>query len=143
MVSLICLFNRQSGESKMPKKDNPPRRRIGFIRGNEEPDVEPMKQIDTTGENEEEQDESSTVLLNDYIPGAIYDGQGNIVTYESFRAKVRKLKAEAKSLRRISAGKFILYTSLAASIALLSYGAYKKYLSPVEKAKTEIQGRQR
>jgi len=126
--------------------DNPQRRKIGFrTSADEEIEVEPMKQIDTTEGNEEEQeqDESSTVLLNDYIPGAIYDGQGNIVTYESFKAKVRKLKAEAKSLRRISAGKFILYTSLAASIALLSYGAYKKYLNPVEKAKQEIINNQR
>lgn len=126
--------------------DNPQRRKIGFrTSADEEIEVEPMKQIDTTGENEEEQEqnEDSTVLLNDYIPGAIYDGQGNIVTYESFKAKVRKLKAEAKSLRRISAGKFILYTSLAASIALLSYGAYKKYLNPVEKAKQEIINNQR
>lgn len=126
--------------------DNPQRRKIGFrTSADEEIEVEPMKQIDTTGENEEEQeqDENSTVLLDDYIPGAIYDGQGNIVTYESFKAKVRKLKAEAKSLRRISAGKFILYTSLAASIALLSYGVYKKYLNPVEKAKQEIINNQR
>lgn len=126
--------------------NNPQRRKIGFrTSADEEIEVEPMKQIDTTGENEEgqEQEEDSTVLLNDYIPGAIYDGQGNIVTYESFKAKVRKLKAEAKSLRRISAGKFILYTSLAASIALLSYGAYKKYLNPVEKAKQEIINNQR
>ena len=126
--------------------DNPQRRKIGFrTSADEEIEVEPMKQIDTTGENEEEQEqeEDSTVLLNDYIPGAIYDGQGNIVTYESFKAKVRKLKAESKSLRRISAGKFILYTTLAASIALLSYGTYKKYLSPVEKAKQEIINNQR
>jgi len=124
--------------------NNPQRRKIGFrTSADEEIEVEPMKQIDTTGENEEEQEEDSTVLLNDYIPGAIYDGQGNIVTYESFKAKVRKLKAEAKSLKRISAGKFILYTSLAASIALLSYGAYKKYLNPVEKAKQEIINNQR
>ena len=123
--------------------DNPQRRKIGFRTSrDDEPEIEPMKQLSTTEETEEEQDES-TVMLNDYIPGAIYDGQGNIVTYESFRAAVKKLKAEAKSLRRISAGKFILYTSLAASIALLSYGAYKKYLTPVEKAKQEIINNQR
>ena len=121
----------------MPQKDNPPRRKIGFrTSADDELEVEPMQQINTTEEEQEE--DKSTVMLEDYIPGAVYDGAGNIVTYESFRAAIKKLKAEAKSLRRISAAKFILYTSLAASILMLSYGAYKKYLSPVEKAKTEI-----
>lgn len=121
----------------------PNRRKIGFRTSrDDEPEIEPMKQLSTTEETEEEQDES-TVMLNDYIPGAIYDGQGNIVTYESFRATVKKLKAEAKNLRRTSAAKFILYTTLAASIALLSYGTYKKYLSPVEKTKQEIINNQR
>lgn len=121
----------------MPQKDNPPRRKIGFrTSADDELEVEPMQQINTTEEEQEE--DKSTVMLEDYIPGAVYDGAGNIVTYESFRAAIKKLKAEAKSLKRISAAKFILYTSLAASILMLSYGAYKKYLSPVEKAKTEI-----
>jgi len=121
----------------------PNRRKIGFRTSrDDEPEIEPMKQLSTAEETEEEQDES-TVMLNDYIPGAIYDGQGNIVTYESFRAAVKKLKAEAKNLRRTSAAKFILYTTLAASIALLSYGTYKKYLSPAEKAKQEIINNQR
>ena len=123
----------------MPKKDNPPRRKIGFrTSADDELEVEPMQQINTTEEEQEQEEDKSTVMLEDYIPGAVYDGAGNIVTYESFIAKIKKLKAEAKSLRRISAAKFILYTSLAASILMLSYGAYKKYLSPVEKAKTEI-----
>ena len=120
----------------MPGKDNPPRRKIGFRTAADDLEVEPMQQINTTEEEQEE--DKSTVMLEDYIPGAVYDGAGNIVTYESFRATIKKLKAEAKSLRRISAAKFILYTSLAASILMLSYGAYKKYFSPVEKAKTEI-----
>lgn len=117
--------------------EKPQKRRIGFRVYDEEPEVEPMKQINTE-EGEEEQQEQTTVMLEDYIPGAVYDAQGNIVTYDSFTAKIKKTKAEAKSIRRISAAKFILYTSLAASILLLSYGAYKKYLSPVEKAKQEI-----
>ena len=116
------------------KKDNPPRR-IGFRVYDEEP--EPMQQINTT-EEEPEEEQNSTVMLEDYIPGAVYDGAGNIVTYESFRAKIKKLKAEARSLSRISTAKFILYVSLAASILMLSYGAYKKYLSPAEKAKQEM-----
>lgn len=121
----------------MPGKDNPPRRKIGFrTSAADELEVEPMQQINTTEEEQEE--DKSTVMLEDYIPGAVYDAQGNIVTYDSFMAKVKKIKAEAKSLRRISAAKFILYTSLAASILMLSYGAYKKYLAPIEKAKQEI-----
>ena len=51
---------------------------------------------------------------------------------------VKKITAETKNLRRTSAAKFILYVSLAASILMLSYGAYKKYLNPVEKAKTAM-----
>lgn len=121
----------------MPGKDNPPRRKIGFRTNTDDRlEVEPMQQINTAEEQEEEN--NSTVMLEDYIPGAVYDAQGNIVTYDSFMAKVKKIKAEAKSLRRISAAKFILYTSLAASILMLSYGAYKKYLAPIEKAKQEI-----
>ena len=117
------------------KKDPPPRRKIGFITSyDEEQEVEPMKQIST----EEEEQEESPALLSDYIPGAVYDGAGNIVTYESFNANVKKTKAETKNLRRISAAKLILYTSLAASILMLSYGAYKKYFSEAGKAKTEM-----
>ena len=117
--------------------NNPSRRKIGFITSNDdEPEIEPVQQINTIKEEQEE--DKSTVMLEDYIPGAVYDGAGNIVTYESFMAKVKKTKAEARSLRRISAAKFILYTSLAASILMLSYGAYKKYLAPIEKAKQEI-----
>ena len=125
----------------MPGKDNNPPRRIGF-RTSHDDEVEPMQQINTE-EKETEEESNSTVMLEDYIPGAVYDGAGNIVTYESFLAKVKKLKAETKSLKRISAAKFILYVSLAASILMLSYGAYKKYLSPIEKAKTEMKQKQR
>lgn len=114
----------------------PKRKRIGFQFNGEE-DLEPMKSLNTAEEetehkeeeNEEDTQNNSTVMLEDYIPGAIYDGNGNIVTYELFRAKLRKVKAEAKSLRRTSFGKTLLYLSLAASIALLSYGVYNKYLS--------------
>lgn len=124
----------------MPGKDkNPQPRKIGFRTSHDE-EVEPMQQIDTTEETEEEQ---TQVMLEDYIPGAVYDGAGNIVTYESFRAKIRKIKAEAKSLNRVATAKFILYVSLAASILMLSYGAYKKYLNPTEKVKTEMNQKQR
>ena len=128
------------------KKKNTPTRRIGFRIYNEEPEVEPMKTINTEEEETEETpQENSTVMLEDYIPGAVYDGAGNIVTYQSFMANVKKIKAEAKNLRRTSAAKFILYVSLAASILMLSYGAYKKYLNPAEKAKVAMikEGRQR
>ena len=121
------------------KKKNTPTRRIGFRIYDEEPEVEPMKTINTEEEETEETpQDNSTVMLEDYIPGAVYDGAGNIVTYQSFMANVKKITAETKNLRRTSAAKFILYVSLAASILMLSYGAYKKYLNPVEKAKTAM-----
>lgn len=115
-------------------------RKIGFrTSADEELDVEPMKQINTTEESEEEQ--NSTVMLEDYIPGAVYDAQGNIVTYKSFNAKIKKLKAEARNLNWSALARLILYTSLGASVLLLSYGAYKKYFNDkdtINKAKTEI-----
>lgn len=113
-------------------------RKIGFRTSYDEPEVEPIKQINTTEESEEEQ--NSTVMLEDYIPGAVYDGQGNIVTYKSFNAKIKKLKAETRNLNWSALAKLILYTSLGASILLLSYGAYKKYFDTKDniKAKTEI-----
>lgn len=114
-------------------------RRIGFKTSHDNDEIEPMKQINTT---EEEQEEStSTVMLEDYIPGAVYDAQGNIVTYKSFDAKVRKERAEARNLNWSALARLILYTSLGASILLLSYGAYKKYFSTkdqINKIKTEI-----
>ena len=115
-------------------------RKIGFrTSADEELDVEPMKQINTTEESEEEQ--NSTVMLEDYIPGAVYDAQGNIVTYKSFNAKIKKLKAEARNLNWSALARLILYTSLGASVLLLSYGAYQKYFNTkdtINKAKTEI-----
>lgn len=115
-------------------------RRIGFRTSHdEELEVEPMKQINTTEESEEEQD--TTVMLNDYIPGAVYDGQGNIVTKQSFNAKIKKLKAEARNLNWSALARLILYTSIGASVLLLSYGAYKKYFDTkdiIKKAKMEI-----
>lgn len=66
-------------------------------------------------------------MLEDYIPGAVYDAQGNIVTYKSFNAKIKKVKAEARNLNWSALAKLILYSSLGVSILLLSYGAYKKY----------------
>lgn len=111
-------------------------RKIGFRTSHDDIEVEPMQQINTTEESEEEQDDS-TVMLNDYIPGAIYDGQGNIVTYKSFNAKVKKDRAEARNLNWTALARLILYTSLGASILLLSYGAYNKYFK-TEKAKQTI-----
>jgi len=114
-------------------------RRIGFrTSADEELDVEPMKQINTTEETEEQE---SPVMLEDYIPGAVYDAQGNIVTYKSFNAKIKKIKAEARNLNCVGVAKLILYASLGASILLLSYGAYKKYFdtkNQIYKTKTEI-----
>lgn len=102
-------------------------RRIGF-RTHEEDEIEfqEMQQINNT-ENEEDKDDS-TVMLNDYIPGAVYDANGNIITKDSFNANIKKVKAEARNLNWIALAKLILYTSISTSIALLSYGVYKKYL---------------
>ena len=115
-------------------------RKIGFRTSyDDEPEVEPMKQINTTEETEDEQ--NSTVMLEDYIPGAVYDGQGNIVTYKSFNTKIKKIKAETRNLNWSALARLILYTSLGASILLLSYGAYKKYFDTKSnniKVKTEI-----
>lgn len=103
-----------------------PRKRIGFV-PNRDDEPEPMKQINTTEETEEQE---SPVMLEDYIPGAVYDAQGNIVTYKSFNAAVKKLRAEARNLSWGALARLILYTSIGASIVLLSYGAYNKYLKP-------------
>jgi hypothetical protein len=114
-------------------------RKIGFRTSHDDIEVEPMQQINTTEESEEES--NSTVMLEDYIPGAVYDGQGNIVTYKSFNAKIKKLKAEARNLNWTALARLILYTSLGASILLLSYGTYKKYFNTkndLNKAKTEL-----
>lgn len=113
-------------------------RKIGF-RTSHENEPEPMKQINTAEESKE-QEENPIVMLEDYIPGAVYDAQGNIVTYKSFNATVKKLKAEARSLNWSALAKLILYSSLGASILLLSYGAYKKYFDTknnIAKIKTE------
>ena len=102
-----------------------------------------MKQIDTTEEVEEQ---NTTVMLEDYIPGAVYDAQGNIVTYKSFNAAVKKTRAEARNLNWSALARLILYTSIGASILLLSYGAYEKYFSSknsVNKVKTEMMTKQR
>lgn len=113
-------------------------RKIGFRTSHDEEELEPMKQIDTTEEEQEGTD--STVMLEDYIPGAVYDGQGNIVTQKSFNAKIKKLKAEARNLNWTAVARLILYTSLSASVLLLSYGAYKKYFDTKNqiKSKTEF-----
>ena len=125
----------------MPDK---PRKKIGFrTSADEEPDIEPMKQINTTEESEEQ----PVVMLEDYIPGAVYDAQGNIVTKKSFDAVVKKVRAEARNLNWSALARLILYTSIGASILLLSYGAYEKYFNTknniTNKAKTEFVGKER
>lgn len=125
----------------MPDK---PRKKIGFrTSADEEPDIAPMKQINTTEESEEQ----PVVMLEDYIPGAVYDAQGNIVTKKSFDAVVKKVRAEARNLNWSASARLILYTSIGASILLLSYGAYEKYFNTknniTNKAKTEFVGKER
>ena len=113
-------------------------RRIGF-RTSHDDKIEPIQQINTT--EEEITEESPYVNLEDYIPGGVYDGNGNIVTQESFKAKIKKIKAEARNLNWSALAKLILYSGLSASVVLLSYGAYKKYFdmkNNINKAKTEI-----
>ena len=112
-------------------------RKIGFRTSRDDIEPEPMKQINTTEESEEQ----PVVMLEDYIPGAVYDAQGNIVTKKSFDAVVKKVRAEARNLNWSALAKLILYTSLGASILMLSYGAYKKYFSTkdnISTFKTEI-----
>lgn len=111
---------------------DPKRRPIGFKQYDDEPEVPELKNIkNNPEENEEEIEETpTTVMLEDYIPGAVYDAQGNIVTYKSFNAAVKKLRAEARNLSWGALARLILYTSIGASIVLLSYGAYNKYLKP-------------
>ncbi len=113
-------------------------RRIGF-RTSHDDEIEPMQQINTT--EEETTEESPYINLEDYIPGGVYDGNGNIVTQKSFNAKIKKIKAEARNLNWTALARLILYTSIGASILLLSHGAYKKYFdtkNQINKAKTEI-----
>lgn len=106
-----------------------PSKRIGFRIYDEEPEVEPMKQINTAEQTDEESSaENSTVMLEDYIPGAVYDAQGNIVTKKSFDATVKKLRAEARNLNLSGIAKLVFYAALAASLLQLSYGVYNKYL---------------
>ena len=73
----------------------------------------------------------------------IYDANGNIITYESFMANIKKTKAEAKNLKRNSLAKLILYISISASLMLLSYGTYKKYLVQKQNKIENIQQKQR
>lgn len=110
----------------MTQPTKQPQRRIGF-RTSHDDEIEPMQQIDTTEEEEQEQ-EPATVMLEDYIPGAVYDAQGNIVTKKSFDAAVKKLRAEARNLNLSGIAKLIFYAALAASLLQLSYGVYNKYL---------------
>ena len=115
-----------------------PTRRIGFRTSyDEELEVESMKQINTVEDEDSEQQDSPYVALEDYIPGAVYDGQGNIVTQKSFNAKVKKTRAEARNQKLTAISRLIFYTALAISIIGLSYGVYQKYLK--EKPRIECQ----
>ena len=107
-----------------------PKKRIGY-RSYDEVEVEPLKQINNTPEeNKEEVEEESTgtVMLNDYIPGAIYDEQGNIITNELFRANLKKVKAETRNLNWQALARLILYSGIGISVLLLASGVSKKYL---------------
>jgi hypothetical protein len=115
----------------------PKQKRIGFRYSAGDFETVPLEVINNEEDEAEDQDDS-TVLLSDFIPGAVYDGTGNILTQDSFKAQTKKTKAEARNLNIGALSKLILYSSLAASFLLLSYGAYNKYLKTPTKQKTEI-----
>lgn len=115
----------------------PKRKRIGFRYSAGDFETVPLEVINNEEDEVEEQDDS-TVLLSDFIPGAVYDGAGNILTQDSFKVQTKKTKAEARNLNIGALSKLILYSSLAISLLLLSYGAYNKYLKTPAKQKTEI-----
>lgn len=99
--------------------------KIGFQYSKGDFDTVPLEQISN---NPEEDNDEDTKLLSDFIPGAVYDGSGNIVTQESFKAEIKRNKAEARHYNWSAISKALLYSSLAFSILMLSYGFYNKYL---------------
>lgn len=101
--------------------------KIGFQYSAGDFETVPLEQINSNSE-EEPKEEDTTKLLSDFIPGAVYDGSGNIVTQESFEAEIKRNKAEARHYNWSAVSKALLYSSLAFSILLLSYGVYNKYL---------------
>lgn len=111
--------------------------KIGFQYSGGDFETVPLEQINNNLEENLEEDED-TKLLSDFIPGAVYDGSGNIVTKESFKAEIKRNKAEARHYNWSAISKALLYSSLAFSILLLSYGTYNKYLKAQAKQKLEI-----
>lgn len=106
---------------------------IGFKQYDDEPIFE---KIDTR--TEEDLEETPGVEVNEYIPGAFIDGNGNVVTKESFDANINKIRAETKSINKLSTAKLILYISLAMSILTLSYGAYNRYFKTKNNVNTAL-----
>lgn len=109
--------------------------KIGFQYSAGDFETVPLEQINNDPEEEQNED---VKLLSDFIPGAVYDGSGNIVTKESFNAEIKRNKAEARHYNWSAISKALLYSSLAFSILLLSYGTYNKYLKTQIKQKLEI-----
>lgn len=68
--------------------------KIGFQYSAGDFETVPLEQINNTEDNS--QQEEDTKLLSDFIPGAVYDGSGNIVTQESFKTEIKRNKAEAR-----------------------------------------------
>lgn len=116
----------------------PKQKRIGFRYSAGDFETVPLEIIDNEEANSEDEQDDSTIILSDFIPGAVYDGTGNILTKDSFDAKTKKIKAEARNLNIVALSKLILCSSLAASLLLLSYGVYDKYLNKNIKNKIEI-----
>ena len=109
-----------------------PRKRIGFRTNYDEP--EPMQQINATEETEEQE---SPVMLEDYIPGAVYDAQGNVITAKSFNAQIKKTKAEARNLTWSALAKLILAGSIGFSILLVAHRMTKNPSIMTNKVKSE------
>lgn len=110
-------------------------RKIGF-RTSRDIELEPMQQINTIEGTEEEQ-ENPIVMLEDYIPGAVYDAQGNVITAKSFNAQIKKTKAEARNLTWSALAKLILAGSIGFSILLVAHRMTKNPSIMTNKVKSE------
>lgn len=121
----------------------PKQKRIGFRYSAGDFETVPLEVIDNEEANSEDEQDDSTIILSDFIPGAVYDGTGNILTKDSFDAKTKKIQAEARNLNIVALSKLILCSSLAASLLLLSYGIYKKHLTHKQNQIENVQQKQR
>lgn len=99
-----------------------PKRRIGFIQTDRE-EVEPMKQINTAQEEEQEPQEAPPEL-----DGIYYDLNGGVFSPDEIRSKTKLNKSKSRNEILTGVSRLIFYTALATAILGLSYGVYQKYL---------------